>query len=173
MQEEWGACLFLLLHDQVAGGRVRPKGGPERLGRMVGAFSGRCCYEPTRCRPLSLLLLPWSFPLLPYPRACKPMSRFFYHWFRRETVTRALKVAGVVGPILTVINQYDMLLSLNFSPRLFFKIALTFLVPYIVSSFSSARAYMESEGQARQAVGPGRLRPEGGPAAPPVNPVCQ
>ncbi|MEW6298723.1 MAG: nitrate/nitrite transporter NrtS [Thermodesulfobacteriota bacterium] len=76
------------------------------------------------------------------------LQRFLYHWFRQETVVRALKVAGVVGPILTVINQYDLLLRLEFSPRLFAKILLTFLVPYSVSSFSSARAYMESETQA-------------------------
>jgi len=73
------------------------------------------------------------------------IRRFLHHWFRRETVARALKVAGVVGPILTVINQYDVLLRLDFSPRLFAKILLTFLVPYSVSSFSSARAYMDSE----------------------------
>jgi len=71
--------------------------------------------------------------------------RFLHHWFRRETVSRALKVAGIVGPILTVINQYDLLLNLEFSPRLCFKIVLTFLVPYSVSSYSSARAYMDKE----------------------------
>ena len=70
---------------------------------------------------------------------------FFHHWFRHETVTRAVKVASIVGPILTVINQYDLLLNLDFSPKLFFKIALTFLVPYSVSSYSSAKAYMEQE----------------------------
>jgi hypothetical protein len=75
------------------------------------------------------------------------MRRFLHHWFRRETVIRALKVAGVVGPILTLINQYDVLLNGNFSLRLLFKIFLTFLVPYSVSSFSSARAYMDSEAQ--------------------------
>jgi hypothetical protein len=80
-------------------------------------------------------------------RSPRPVSlwRFFHHWFRRETVARALKVAGIVGPILTVINQYDVLLSGNFSFHLFAKILLTFLVPYSVSSFSSARAYMDSE----------------------------
>ncbi|MBI3303577.1 MAG: nitrate/nitrite transporter NrtS [Deltaproteobacteria bacterium] len=81
--------------------------------------------------------------------------RFFYHWFRRETVTRALKVAMVVCPILTVINHYDVLLSGNLSPRLFFKILLTFLVPYSVSSFSSARAYMDDETQTLQPLDPG------------------
>ena len=75
----------------------------------------------------------------------KKGNGFLYHWFRRETVTRAVKVACIVGPILTVINQYDLLLNLHFSPKLFFKISLTFLVPYSVSSFSSAKAYMEQE----------------------------
>lgn len=71
--------------------------------------------------------------------------RFLHHWFRRETVLRALKVAGIVGPLLTVINQHDVLWRMEFSPHLFAKIFLTFLVPYSVSSFSSARAYMDSE----------------------------
>lgn len=66
-------------------------------------------------------------------------------WFRRETVRRALTVAGIVGPILTVINQYDVLLRLEFSLRFWMKVLLTFLVPYCVSSFSSARAYMEQD----------------------------
>ena len=86
------------------------------------------------------------------------VRRFIQHWFRRETVVRALKVAGVVGPILTVINQYDLLLDLEFSSRLFGKILLTFFVPYSVSSFSSARAYMESE--TRAAFTRGRRREE-------------
>ena len=81
------------------------------------------------------------------------LRRFFYHLFRRETVLRAVKVAGIVGPILTVINQYDVLLSLDLSLRLLAKIGLTFLVPYSVSSFSSARAYMDNETAAETPVG--------------------
>ena len=79
------------------------------------------------------------------PGRAVSLRRFVYHWFRRETVVRAAKVAAIVGPILTVINQYDVLLSLDFSLRLMAKIGLTFLVPYSVSSFSSARAYMDNE----------------------------
>ncbi|MGH7964959.1 MAG: nitrate/nitrite transporter NrtS [Candidatus Binatia bacterium] len=86
------------------------------------------------------------------------MRKFFVYWLRRETVSRALKVAGVIGPLLTVINHYDTLLSLDLSPRLLVKIALTFLVPYCVSSFSSARAYMDSEG--RQSIASGGSKPE-------------
>lgn len=81
------------------------------------------------------------------------LRRFVYHLFRRETVVRAAKVAGVVGPILTLINQYDVLLNLDLSLRLVAKIGLTFLVPYSVSSFSSARAYMDNEMATEPAVG--------------------
>jgi hypothetical protein len=73
------------------------------------------------------------------------ISRFFHYWFLRETVRRALTVACVVGPVLTVINQHDVLLRGEFSWYLLGKIVLTFVVPYSVSSFSSARAYMERE----------------------------
>jgi len=58
---------------------------------------------------------------------------------------RAVKVAAVVGPILTTINQYDVLLNGNYSPRVIGKIFLTFLVPCCVSSFSSARTEIERE----------------------------
>lgn len=77
------------------------------------------------------------------------VRRFLAHWFRRETMNRALKVASVVGPILTLINQYDVLLRLEFSLRFWMKVLLTFSVPYCVSSFSSARTYMEQESRAQ------------------------
>lgn len=73
------------------------------------------------------------------------MHKLFHYWFRRETVIRALKMAMIVGPILTMINQGDVLLSGQYSPRVFLKIFLTFLVPYIVSSISSALAHRERE----------------------------
>jgi hypothetical protein len=73
------------------------------------------------------------------------VRRFLHYWFIKETVLRACKVAAIVGPILTMINQYDVLLHGNLSLHLFMKILLTFMVPYSVSSFSSARAYMDRE----------------------------
>lgn len=78
----------------------------------------------------------------------RKQPHFLHYWFRRETVRRALTVAGIVGPILTLINQYDVLLRLEFSLRFWMKVLLTFLVPYCVSSFSSARAYMEQDARA-------------------------
>ncbi len=75
------------------------------------------------------------------------MRKLFHYWCRRETVVRAVKVAAIVGPILTVINQGDVLLSGQYTPHVFLKIILTFLVPYSVSSVSSALTYMEREQQ--------------------------
>jgi hypothetical protein len=77
--------------------------------------------------------------------ASSSVRRFLYYWFIKETVVRACKVAAIVGPILTAINQYDVLLRGDLSLHLFLKILLTFAVPYSVSSFSSARAYMDRE----------------------------
>jgi hypothetical protein len=78
------------------------------------------------------------------------LRRFLYHFFRRETVLRALKVAVVVGPLLSIINHYDLFLNLDFSLRLIVKMFMTCLVPYSVSSFSSARAYMDREAPLNQ-----------------------
>ncbi len=57
-------------------------------------------------------------------------------WMLRATVIRAIKVAAVVGTLLTAINQGDVILmgeSLSI-----WKVGLTYLVPYSVSSYSSA-----------------------------------
>ena len=72
-------------------------------------------------------------------------SKFVKNWFRRETTVRAVKVALVVGPILTLINQHDVILEGSFNFKFFYKMALTFLVPYCVSAFSSAKAYGSME----------------------------
>lgn len=73
------------------------------------------------------------------------MRKWLHYWFLRRTVVRAVKVAAIVGPILTIINQYDVLLSGNYSLPVLQKIVLTFLVPYCVSSFSSASTEIARE----------------------------
>lgn len=70
---------------------------------------------------------------------------FIKNFFRRETIFRAIKVALVVGPILIIINHHDSLLNLELSHDLYLKIALTFLVPFCVSAYSSAQAYCADE----------------------------
>jgi hypothetical protein len=68
------------------------------------------------------------------------LSQFLALWFQRATVRRAVTVAMIVGPILTLINQYDAIASGSFGTKFFFKMGLTFLVPYSVSSYSSVMA---------------------------------
>ena len=50
---------------------------------------------------------------------------------------RALRVAAVVGTILFVINQLDVVVSGMLTALVAGKIALTYLVPYSVSTYSA------------------------------------
>ena len=52
------------------------------------------------------------------------------------TVRRAFKVSAIVGTILIVINQGDLILAGVMPPL--WKVFLTYLVPYCVSSYSTA-----------------------------------
>ena len=54
---------------------------------------------------------------------------------QRAIVRRALIMAAVVGPILTLINQGDALVS--DAPFSFWKAGLTFIVPYLVATVSA------------------------------------
>lgn len=71
-------------------------------------------------------------------------SVFLALWFQKSTLIRALIVAAIVGPILTVINQYDTIMSGTLDWRFFLKLVLTFLVPYSVSSYSSVMESISS-----------------------------
>lgn len=59
---------------------------------------------------------------------------------QRSVVRRALKIAAVVGCVLIAINHGDALLNGEFSRRRFVQMALTFVVPYVVSTVSSVAA---------------------------------
>ncbi len=63
---------------------------------------------------------------------------------RRDIVLRSLKVSVVVGSILAAINQGDALLSGQISGEVVWKIALTYLVPYCVSTYASVSAALAS-----------------------------
>ncbi len=68
------------------------------------------------------------------------ISIFFKIALNQNIVKRALKVALIVGIVLNIINQWEMLLSFEFGKINYFKFLLTFMVPYMVSSYSSAMA---------------------------------
>lgn len=57
---------------------------------------------------------------------------------RGPVLRRNLLVALVVGCVLSLANQMDVLLNQPFTTRLGLKLLFNFLVPFIVSSVSSA-----------------------------------
>ena len=65
-------------------------------------------------------------------------------WFqdaqRPEVVTRGLKVSAIVGSILVLINQGDVLFGGATSMELLWKIPLTYCVPFAVSTYAAVEA---------------------------------
>lgn len=59
-----------------------------------------------------------------------------------EVVKRSLKVSLIVGTILVSINQGDLLLSGEAGRDLFWKIPMTYCVPYAVSTYASVDALL-------------------------------
>ena len=70
---------------------------------------------------------------------------FFQLAFTRHVVINALKVALIVGTILAIINYGSAMLSGNLSLSSAMKIALTYLVPYCVSTYSTVKALQKSD----------------------------
>ncbi|GAC1449670.1 MAG: hypothetical protein PVSMB4_08030 [Ktedonobacterales bacterium] len=57
--------------------------------------------------------------------------------FYRPVARRALRVALVVGTILFLINQSDVVITGHLTPLVTLKIILTYMVPYSVSTYSA------------------------------------
>jgi hypothetical protein len=55
----------------------------------------------------------------------------------RPIIRKALQTAAVVGTMLTVINHGDALLALHLTPDLLWKTPLTYVVPYLVSTYGA------------------------------------
>lgn len=70
---------------------------------------------------------------------------FFRHATAPATVRRACGVASVVSPMLLLVNHIDLVLTQPLSPEVLRRLAMNFVVPYLVSSYSSARAALASE----------------------------
>ena len=65
--------------------------------------------------------------------------------FQRNVATRALKCAVIVGCILIAINHSDAILRGDLSTARILRMALTVLVPYVVSTVSSVGAMRERD----------------------------
>ena len=57
----------------------------------------------------------------------------------RSVVVGGLQVSAVVGTVLNAINQGDRLLAQRWGDVVWWKIGLTYLVPFCVSVYSAAR----------------------------------
>ncbi len=75
-----------------------------------------------------------------FSTAAGPVDKCLRHAILHGPLFRtALVTAAIVGTTLTAINQGNVLLSGAFPPILYWKIPLTFSVPYLVSTTSALR----------------------------------
>ena len=71
------------------------------------------------------------------------MREWWAHARARPVVARATKTSAVVGTLLVAINQGDALAAGGLAALSWSKVALTFLVPYAVSTSSSVASRRE------------------------------
>jgi hypothetical protein len=65
--------------------------------------------------------------------------------FRPDIVGRGLKVALIVGTILTIINQGDIVASSAITASVLAKILLNYCVPYCVSIYADVETRVEQQ----------------------------
>jgi hypothetical protein len=70
----------------------------------------------------------------------------------REHLRRTLRIAFVVGLILTVINQLDVILGGDTSALVWVKVALNFGVPFVVSNLGLLAGKRAEDEAARREV---------------------
>ena len=73
------------------------------------------------------------------------MSEWIHLAMTGDVVRRALKYAVVVGAILIAINHGDTIISGQVTSLALAKMALTAMVPYVVSTLSSVGAMLQLE----------------------------
>jgi hypothetical protein len=60
-----------------------------------------------------------------------------------RNVKRALKVSIFVGTVLSLINQYEAVLSFSFTRSQLIRIGMNYVVPFLVSLYSSVASSKE------------------------------
>lgn len=78
-----------------------------------------------------------------YPRfAVAAMKRWLNIAVRVDVARRSLKVASIVGTILALINYWDRIVPYSLDFNAWAKIAMTYCVPYCVSTYASVSAIL-------------------------------
>ncbi|PKB83075.1 MAG: hypothetical protein BZY88_03140 [SAR202 cluster bacterium Io17-Chloro-G9] len=70
-------------------------------------------------------------------QAAEVIKCFFCALRHRPMVRRSIAAAVVVGTVLTLLNQGDTLVAGNLTNALFWKIPLTYCVPFIVATYGA------------------------------------
>jgi len=83
------------------------------------------------------------------------MSDWLKIAMRRDVVVRGLKVGVIVGTILTTVNQGDLILAGALDASSAWKILLTYLVPYCVSTYAGVSTIIAHNSAAASDVPPG------------------
>lgn len=73
------------------------------------------------------------------------MSSWFELATRKEVIKRSLKTSLIVGSLLALINHGDAILAFEVPFERAVKMALTYLVPYLVSTSASIGAIRHHE----------------------------
>ncbi len=76
------------------------------------------------------------------------MSEWLKLAARADVVNRSLKVGLIVGTILTLINQGDALIVGTLTADMLWKIPLTYLVPFCVSTYAGVEVLRQPGGSA-------------------------
>lgn len=76
---------------------------------------------------------------------------------RRDILQRSLKVGGLVGTILVAINQGDLIVNGPASDLVWWKIPLTYLVPYCVSTYAGVAAVRTQQSNSQNLSGDDQL----------------
>lgn len=113
--------------------------GPRRI-----SFRGPTCRPPSGMSPLPVRVMTDRQNISETRKTTNSDPGFFQIARSRPVVTRAVRIALVVGTILAVINHGDRLLVGDINMNAALKILLSFCVPYSVSTYSSVLAIREN-----------------------------
>jgi hypothetical protein len=61
----------------------------------------------------------------------------------KELIIKSLKIALIVGTLLNIINQSEILIALDFANIDYLKSLLTYMVPFMVSSYTAVSMKMK------------------------------
>ncbi len=81
----------------------------------------------------------------PLPPIFSDLRLFVIACFDRGTILRSAKTALIVGTVLALLNHWQQMLSAQFSPSWVVPTLLTYLVPFLVATYSQVQGKRQRE----------------------------